>query len=337
MRAGCEPVMDTSERESLLLEAFAFAPNEAAASWRRWRETVDLDTLEGHYLHLLPMLAHRLDEWLADDEARQRIQGIVRRAWTRNQLALRGLASAVEALREAGVERIVVAGSAAWALVAARQKSIRPVESLELLTCRDDAALAVNTFERQGWQLLPGFPRPEGAVLDHREGVWLANQRHERLKLGWRLLPCPPELARSREKPSGVLPVEVHGVALHVPLAEEMLLQALCGYRESNQVDWRWDALLLVAAHPPDWARLEELVADEATARERLAELDQRWQAAVPEHVLKPRQNWFRRRLNKVWRDYHWHAWQAGTEVSWAGFAAYCPRRWWRVLVRSRA
>ena len=330
-------MISVPDRSSLLLEAFVLPPAQALGKWKSWRETLDPNSLDTVYFGILPMLSHRLEAWLTGDPARQSILGICKRVWTQNQLAFRSLVAIAASLREARVQRIAVSGPAAWALLYAEREAIRPIDSLELLVPRREAAAAVQASARCGWRLLPEYPNPEGATLDLLEGVWLRNARDERLKLGWRLLPSPPELAESREKLGALTSIEIQGVRLSMPAPEEMLLHALAGRRESYQVDWRWDALALLDLRRVDWTRLDQLLAGEITARRRLRELRQQWRVPVPGRILKQETGWFQRRLHAVWRDYQWHAWQAGTPASWAGFAAYCPKRWWKVFVTDRA
>jgi hypothetical protein len=324
-----------NDQRNLLLEASVLPREQAFGKWKAWRAGIDLDNLDPDYLRLLPLLSHHLDEWLTGDSAKPFIQGICKRAWTQNQLALRRLATITAALRGAGVDRIVLTGSAAWALLYTKRRGIRPIDSLELLVARNEAGRAVDALTASGWRLAAGYPKPEGETLDYLEGVWLMNAREERLKLGWRLLPCAPELAASREKLAGLTPAEVQGIAVHLLPLEEMLLHALAGHREPYEVDWRWDALALIEARSMDWNRVKQLAADEI-ARRRLRELEELWGIPVPAHVLDPKTGWFRTRVAAVWRDYQWHAWRAGASPSWRGFALYCPRRWWKVFVTDR-
>src|SRR5579871_1875587 len=308
--------MSAPDHSRLLLEAFVLPPAQATDKWRRWRETLDLDRLDAAYFQMLPMMAHRLDAWLTDDPARQVIQGICKRAWTHNQMAFRSLVTIGDVLREAGVAGIVVTGSAAWALLYSENKAIRPIDSLELLVRRGDAALAIEVLHRAGWSLAPGLPRPEGQVFDNLEGVWLhggPDERiDERIKISWRLLPCAAELAADRETLGSPVPIEIQGIKAHILPPEEMLLHALAGHRESYQVDWRWDALALLAARPVDWARMTRLLDAESIARRRLSELHEDWRITIPSDVLKQETSWWRRRFDAVWRDYRWHAWRAG-------------------------
>lgn len=337
MRYAAVDKVTGAQQSRLLLEAFVLPPAEAAARWRRWREDLDLERLDPSYVRILPMLAHRLADWLAGDEARNTILGILKRAWTQNQIAFRSLAVVVGALREARIGPVAIIDSAAWALLYDEIKAIRPVDSLELLVRRTQARQAVDALVELGWSLLDDMPLPEGRVLDHRQAAWLRNEKDDRLKLSWRLLPSPPELAADHEVLPALASAEFFGVRVELLPPEEMLLTALGRRREPYQVDWKWDALALLAARPVDWNRMTSLMRNEGAARLRLRELRTDWRAAVPDEVLRePRTSGLRRRIESIWRDYRWHAWQAGAESSLTGLASYCARRWWKVFVTGR-
>ncbi len=330
-------VSGIAQNSRLLLEAFVRPPAEAVESWRRWRENLDVDSLDPRYFRILPMLAPRLGDWLAGDTADSTIRGICKRAWAHNQIAFRSLANAAGALRGAGIAPVVVTGSPAWALLYEESKAIRPLDTLELLVRRHYAARAVDALGGLGWRLVEGMSRPEGRMLDLVEGVWLRNDKDDRLKLSWRLLPSSPESARADETLPKLTATEIFGVKIDRIPPEEMLLHSLGGRRDFFEVDWKWDALALLALRPVDWKRMQSLLGDDSAARLRLRELRTDWQADVPAGILREETpGWLRRRFEIVRGDYRWNAWNAGARPSWVGFGAYCARRWWKVFVTGR-
>ena len=328
--------MDDAEQNELLLGAFVLPPAQAREKWVLWREGRDLDHLDPDSVQVLPLLAHRVAEWTADDPAKSIVQGVCKRAWTRNQMTLRRLAHAAAKLRAAGVDRIVLTGPASWSLLHAERKSIRPAGSPEILVARGHALRSARELSADGWRLAPGQPEPAGETLDHRHCVWLEDARGERLKLAWRLLPCPPELASSGERLGPLTSVSVQDAPLQLLGPEQMLLDILAGYRDRTPPDWRWDALALLAARSVEWRRLRGPLMDDQVASQRLLQLREQWRVPVPERILET-SGWFRQRVAAVWRDYLWHSWRAGRRPSWLSFAAYCPRRWWKAFVTDRA
>jgi hypothetical protein len=151
------------------------------------------------------------------------------------------------------------------------------------------------------------------------------------LKLSWRLLPGTPEMAAACEKlPTlGSTQIGQETVALLAP--EEMLLQALSGYRDPSEVDWKCDALQLLKSRPVNWRRMRAQLHDSPQAMQRIRELQEHWGIAIPAGVFRSPTRW-----EAIRRDYEWHVWHDRRERSRVGFAAYLCERWWKVFVRSR-
>ena len=292
----------------LLLEAFALPEPRARASWKRWRDAADLDRLAPGILRVLPVVAHARPEWLAGDPGRAVIQGLCRKAWTQNQLGFRLLARTVARLREAGVEEVVLTGSTAFALLSSRHKSLRPLETLEIQVGREALPAAFGALTGAGWKLLPGYPEPAAAWLEDADGA--------RLKLGW------------GRRPRALESAPLLGTVVQLFPPEEMLVETLLGVREECELDWRWDALALLAVRRVNWLAVFWLMDGGETGTARLRELREEWNIAVPASLLLCEGLW------RIRRDYRWNVRNGGARAAVSGFAAYCARRWWRVFIR---
>ena len=315
-------MVDASTR-ALLLKALTAPPAEDEGHWREWRASIRIDELDGDALRMLPLLSERLPQWLADDPARGLILGICKRAWSRNQIQLSRLAAVIALLREARIDPVVITGSAAWSF--RHQPAIRLVEALEILIRREQLRDAAETLARNGWAAAREIPA--GDELDRIEGLWFRGG-DDHLKLSWRLLPGSPEIAGDCERLPRLTASGIAGADL-LP-DEEMLLHALAGYRDEQEIDWRCDALLLIGPRKVDWRRMQRLLRDAPQAHVRLRELREQWGCAIPVIPQTPT------RFEKLWDDYRWRAWERGRKRSTAGFVGYLCERWWNVFVRSR-
>ena len=311
------------------MKALLLPSGQAEPCWREWRRSADLEHLDAGALLLLPMLAHRLPAWLADDPARGVLLGICRRCWSHNQLKLRQLDHVVRDLREAGIGLIVVSGSAAWMFL--YRPALRPIESLELVIRREHVAKAADALMTVGWT--PAREIATGEDMDRIEGVWF-DRGPDRLKLGWRIVPASPEIAAERENLPRLQSVQICDESASLLAPEEMLLHALAGYRDPCEIDWRSDALQLLKSRRVNWRRMRGLLRDEPLALSRARELHEQWGAAIPAGVFRAPARW-----ETLCRDYRKRAWQQRRPCSLAGFAVYLGRRSWRrfVRVRSRA
>jgi len=324
---------------ALLLEAALRPGEQGRARWREWRSRADLARADDRTTALVAWLASRHPDWLDGDPARKTLRGLVRRAWSRNQLALRALAQRAAALREAGVGRVVVAGPAAFALRPGADGALRPVGAPELLVARRNAPRAVAALAGQGLRPLPGEPSPDpdGRVQDARCGVWLGDGKDGLCRVLWRLLPASPERAREREALPALARTRLFGVEVELLPDEELLLLALAGPRDASDLDWRCDALELLRTGALDWRRLRRRLRHEPRARERLRELRAVWGAELPARAARePRPGRLRRRLAKIVSDYRWRAWERRRPRSLPGLLRYLAGRWWGALVRGR-
>lgn len=307
--------------QKLLLGAFALPEDKAFACWRQWREGADIGSLDAESARLLPAIVYGRPKWLADDPARNIIQGLCRRAWTEYQIGLRSLARIVTSLRGAGLSRVVLCGAAAAGAFYAERKSIRPFASPELMIGSDEVNVALGALSSQGWQL------PETGLVDEHCSVWLSQAGGERVRLIWqRQWNC--------EGPAGTESLELPGATVEVLPREELLAEVLLTPESGRQLPWQWDALALTTERKLDWRRVEALTDQDELAVSRLRELRDEWGIAVPGYLALPaRSGFLRQRMRRINRDYRWVARNHGERPSVAGLAAFCVKRWWRIFI----
>ena len=97
--------------DELELLRAALAPGDrAAAAWVRWRAIHDLDGAPDRSHEIMPAVGVALpDEVLGDDA--DRLRGLRRQVWVRNQLLLRALSKALRLLAENDVPTTVIKGA----------------------------------------------------------------------------------------------------------------------------------------------------------------------------------------------------------------------------------
>jgi len=307
--------------QKLLLGAFAWPEHKAVVCWRQWREGVDIVNLEAESARLLPTVVHGRSKWLAEDPARNIIQGLCRRAWAEHQIGLRSLARIVNSLRSAGISSGVLCGSAAIGRFYAERKSIRPFESPELLIGSHDVDAALGVLSSEGWQL------PQTGPADKHYGVWLSQASGERVHLIWqRRWNC--------EDPARTNSFELPGATVEVLPPEELLAVVLLTPEAGSQLAWQWDALSITTERKLDWRRIETLIDQDELAASRLRELRNEWGITVPGYLMhSARGGFLRQRIRRINRDYRWVTRNDGARPSVTGLAAYCVKRWWRVFI----
>ena len=301
--------MEESDADSLLLKAWFLPPEQAVLCWREWRLAADIENPGGRSLAMLPLLAHRLPEWLTGDPARGVLLGICRRCWSQNQLRLRELDEVVGALHLAAIGPVVLGGSAAWMVL--HRPALRSIDSLEAGVPPDQFPQAAAILRNTGWAV--GNEEQDGA-----DGIWFDR--------GTTLLKLRPRSGLASRLES----VRIRQEVASLPPPEDLLLDALGRYCDRGEVDWRSDALQLIRSRRVNWRRMRGFLRGMPAGLARLYELREQWSAAIPVSVFRAPSAW-----EVQWRRYRDRASREWRSRSAAGFAAYLLRWSWRAFGRA--
>jgi hypothetical protein len=276
---GCWP---TPEQEWLLQAALLPAPAGRRA-WDQWSAAVNVQTLDHGSNRLLPLLYHNLRALGVEHPELDRLRGLYRQAWYKNQILLHRLSQVLQPLTAAGVPVLVLKG-AALLLGYYHNLGLRSMTDLDVLVPTRQAAEAERILLALGWQ--PRFR----AV--HSQGF--VDQAGRELDLHWLVLPECPQLTADDDFWAAARPLEVAGVpALALHPADQFLHVCVHGLAWNWLPPLRWvaDAVIVLRATPDfDWARLtaqarqRELV---LPLREALNYLARLVQAPIPPAVLE--------------------------------------------------
>jgi hypothetical protein len=248
---------------------------------------VDLDQLSYECLQTLPALAPSLPRWLEEDSDAARINGIVKMAWSRNQVRLHKAAELHETLLEKSGIPVLIAGPLAWSLLTREKGSIRTIPNLTLLIARHHLFKAVSTLTGQGWELRS--PEPDSNTLDWSSNLALTKE-DVTLHLHWRLFPTSARAATEFEDAfmSRSRPVKWNGHEFQSLSPEADLLHRLTDRPHWDPVPWQADVFAMSLADI-EWTRLAKLAARFALFFEpvdplgRLMELRRDWNLPIPE------------------------------------------------------
>jgi hypothetical protein len=224
---------------------------------KTWRDVqpLDLETLEPGTFSLLPLVYRRLHDADVRDSRLQRLAGIYRSNWVRNQLQVERLPSLLEALKSVGVEPLVVGGPA----IAARyyaQLGLRPVLQLELLVSPSEGASATAAISEGGWR--PAARRVVGQVSRfHDESSTTSAVLYEGLS-PYVLGPVDSTAAVGALRQAAAERAIGGASALTLAPADELLLACASGARRTiaPQVQWLVDAHHILMKGDMDEARL---------------------------------------------------------------------------------
>src|SRR5581483_2788178 len=177
-----------------LLRALFLPETLAQRTWSEWRASVQIDQLSYLDQQLLAALNPRLLNWLGEDPAAGIFRGIVRMAWTQNQLRVRKATELLRVLDEAGVRPAAIAGPLAWSLRAA--PAIRPIPFVTLLVTRPHVQKAFAALAGRGCE--PDSDLPKLEVMDWSDHISFSLETLK-VRLSWRLIATAPENAAACE------------------------------------------------------------------------------------------------------------------------------------------
>ena len=248
-----------SEDQTLLLKAALLPSGEARAAWETWSRRADIDTLDGGSYRMLPLLYHNLHSAGIRHPLMNRLRGIQRYHWCRNQILIAELRGILENFEEVRVPALLLKGAALLHRYY-RDPGLRPMADLDILVDPRHLQLAVDTLRRGGWS--PMFPSDleglGGMGEKIRNGTCFTNARGTECDLHWSLLTNGAGLQDWGNIYRRSVPVSVNGRPARILCATDQLLHTcLHGgrYNELHPMRWIGDAIFILReeAGEIDW------------------------------------------------------------------------------------
>jgi len=267
-------IWPTPEQDTLLRAALL--PDERALrAWEVVRPTIDIETMEGRVLALLPMLRRNLLALGVDDELFGLFKGVHRYGWARTQMLLAPLLPVLADLHRSSLPTMVLKGAA----MLADQRldgGLRTMNDVDVLVPEDRRREAVETLLSHG--MVPVDGAPAWYVVDHAPafspGYGFRDAQDRQLDLHWHVLHASCQPGADEEFWAAAADVELRGIPTKALCpADELLLVVLHAMQWSTDPSHRWivDAALLTSGTfgSVDYDRL----VDQATRRRGTAAL----------------------------------------------------------------
>lgn len=242
-----------SPAHDLLLTAALGRGDRARAAWERWRGQADLDTIDPPTVEMMPLLAANLGRLEVDDVMVERLLGITRQSWYRNQLLIDAVVSATHRLHEAGIDTMVTGGTAV-AIMAYPDLGLRNLGRAGLALRETSATRAAAHLVAAGWSA--GATDRDLAVLTDRRGLQVFLTDH--------VLTDHPDDGADAPFWEGCHDQVVAERTVPAPaLTDTVLLALLEGLRHGRPVELRWigDTAIAINHHGDriDWDRLVDV------------------------------------------------------------------------------
>jgi hypothetical protein len=279
-----------SDSDKLLIKAATDHTPAGVAAWRQWRESISLDDARHEAAMLLPAAYRNLSQLAMDDPELERLKGIYRHAWSRNQLIFRAGATAISVLHDAGIDVMALKG-AALSISAYRDRGARQMVDFDLLVPRERVLDAIAALRAGGFQPHEAFPDPVRRVPVHHSTAFVAPNGQE-IDLHWYAL---WQSSPDQDFWEATVPIEVDKVASKTLCPTDQLLQVCAHGAEwtpTGSLRWIVDSLVLLRADAGsiDWGRFDDQAIKRrltATMLDALEYLRDDFGANVPTEALE--------------------------------------------------
>jgi hypothetical protein len=265
------PALLPTPGQDLLLKACVLDGDEALDSWRRWRATTSLETIDAGSIRLLPMLADTLQRLGAEDPEFGKYRGVQRRTWARSRLLFRGAGRILAALNGAQIPAMALKGLA-LASTYYPTDSMRPMGDIDLLVPRDEAFRSFDVLESIGWRSVHRRPsRLAHLAIHHALPFQDPTTSEVDADIHWGMLYGRYSDAAEAATWDAAVPIEIEGATAVAPCAADLLIHVcIHGMRWNDMPPVRWvvDAAMIVRSGRVDW--------------EHLVIQSSRWGAALP-------------------------------------------------------
>ncbi len=234
----------------------------ALNAWHTWQAQVDIENLDEGSYWVLPRLYQNLRQGDLSDlsaESRrklQRIKGVYRHVWSRNQILLRLLEKAVQTLQQTGISPVVVGGAALVTRPGADVGS-RRVDDMGLWVPYEAVPLAIAQLQAAGWQ-----PTQQIGIEQLRSQQTFLGWRRDghTMVLYWRILPEFSTLgAAGDNQTDGIIVKLGHTPVLALNPTDQFLVCCIQATQWQLRPPFYWlaDAASLAQYHPIDGLRLK--------------------------------------------------------------------------------
>jgi hypothetical protein len=304
--------------QEVLLHAALGEGAQAWAAFAEWVAQTRFEEVDGGSYRVLPLVAHQIEDFATNSRWSERLQGILRRSWLANQVMLHATVPAIDVLRDAGIDVVVLKGGA-LAVLAYPELATRPMRDLDLLVPETRAAAALAALRDAGWEhqrehvsrrVFAGDVPDSLRRIIHGLPLYRAGFG---VDVHWHAAPawCWPDADFGLWTTTRAL--ELHGRPVQaLGAADELVVACVHGLRPSPVPPIRWivDAMMVLRSGPIPWDALV------ARARELLVEphliltfeyLRSRFDAEIPDWVIgalrerRPRyleRRWFEANVN---------------------------------------
>jgi hypothetical protein len=277
--------------QELLLKAALLRSPDALYAWQGWKDRTDL---EGHFdrgsFRLLPLLYKNLLRHRVEHPFMNKLKGIYRMEWYKNQMLFFEMSQVLRYLHEKGIRTMILKG-AALTVLHYKDYGVRPMADIDVLVPTSESVAALDLLGRAGWTPIAGFMNDD---LHYRHAAQLTHKSGKELDLHWHLLQDSCHKDSDTDFWDGAVPVQMKDVSTKALNPADALLHVIVhGVKWNPEPPIRWIADAMSIINCPDsrieWERLIHQAKKHRVSlrvKEALNYLRGGFQASVPAVVI---------------------------------------------------
>lgn len=246
-------------QQELLLRAALCQGEDALHSWQQWKESIDLDHIDGGSSRLLPLLYRNLKLHGVEEPAMKRLEEEYFRTWYNNELLFHETAALLHSFRAVGIETIALKGTA-LALHFYKDSGLRPMSDVDILVRPQKAELAIERLHEAGWKSI--YESPE-FLIPYQHSVGFSDSQGHKIDLHWRVIWGELQEANDSSFWEGAIPIEINNVPISILDPTDQLLHVCvhgAAWNDLPPLRWVADAAIIMRTADPkiNWGRLVE-------------------------------------------------------------------------------
>jgi len=255
-RRSCWP----DEWESLLLQAGLCAKPKALQCWTDFCGRIgNIENLDESCYRLFPLVAGNLQSCDAVMPHRDRLRGVFRHAWAKNQKLFMDSIPLLQALRGGGVDLLLLKGAALAGLYR-DQGGVRPMADIDILIHPEDVPQALGILQALGCTADKTVTTARlMELLRYRHELTLRSASGAELDIHWHLVSDSRHLEIEDCFWQDAVPCRLENFSAYtLNPAQQLLHCCLHGaqWNEIPPVRWLADAVMIIRSGV-DWNRLE--------------------------------------------------------------------------------
>ncbi len=320
-----------SPSEDLLIEAAIGDDRAVTRAWSAWSDLNDLDDIGPGSFMVLPAVYANLRRLGFDGPNMDRIRGVYKQTWVRNNLLLAAALDSQRLLAKAGIEQVVFKG---LALVAAGSADLgsRLMFDVDSVVREEDFAPALDQLRDHGWvdqHRAEAFP---SSLHGHVTAVSLVSPRGQDIDVHRRTMGVSESAGEHDELFDRARATELRGSSFRILDPIDLLLSTCYHARKGDpQARARWvvDLHGLLGTVPDlDWEPVHERAVRRgalAPVRDVLTVAETRYSLGVPQPVLE--EMWGVDLPNREVSEYRAACRRSSTGLTWAAYQLWKGHR----------